>query len=445
MDGISKPFAFTCDRQWLQYLTESGLDIPFTDDRKVLSSPLSIGKWTAPNRILYQPMEGCDGTAEGSPDILTRRRYARFAAGGPGIIWLEAVAICESGRANPRQLRLKDSTLDDFKSLILSIKSTCLVEHGYEPLVILQLTHSGRYSKPEGKPAPIIAYNNPLFESTPIDPSCIISDDELQKLEETYAAAARLSELAGTDGVDIKCCHRYLASELLSAYTRPGRYGGSFENRTRFLRNAIAAAQGATRRVMVTTRLNLYDGFPYPYGFGVREEGGIDPDYTEGIRLAGLLHQKDGIPLINVTIGNPYVNPHVNRPSNTKLNLETEPPLIGVERILAASKVLKDAYPSLNVVCSGLSYLQQFIPMTAAAMVKEGRADLAGLGRAAFADPDIASAILRGEPLDRKQCCIACGKCSELMRAGTVAGCVIRDSEVYLPYYKKHVMHKEEA
>lgn len=443
MQDIAKPFSFHCERQWLEFLTQSGLDIPYTDDLTPFSSPLSIGNKTASNRILYQPMEGCDGTPDGRPDLLTRRRYARFAAGGPGIVWLEAVAICEEGRANPRQLWLNENTLEAFQSLILSIKSIGMAEHGFEPLVIVQLTHSGRYSKPKGTPAPWIAYNNPLFEAVPIDQSRIVSDDYLKTLEEKYAAAAHLAELAGADGVDIKSCHRYLLSELLSAYERPGEYGGCFENRTRMLRNAIAAASAATNELFVTSRLNLYDGFSYPYGFGVRAGEGLEPDYTEGIELCRILHRDHGIQMIDVTIGNPYVNPHVNRPANTKLNLELEPPFQGVERILGAAHALKKAIPSLLVACSGLSYLRQFLPATAAAMLKEGRCDLVGLGRATFAYPGIASAMLSGQPLDEKDCCIACGKCSELMRAGTVAGCVIRDKETYLPYYQKYVLKKE--
>lgn len=247
--------------------------------------------------------------------------------------------------------------------------------------------------------------------------------------------------------MEISCIsmrHRYLLSEFLSAYGRPGEYGGSFENRTRLLRNAVAAAKAATSDTLVTTRLNLYDGFPYPYGFGVPTSGGIVPDYTEGTELCRILHQTYDISMVNVTIGNPYVNPHVNRPANTKANLEIEPPLKGVERILEAAKALKEALPSLIVACSGLSYLRQFLPNTAAAMIQTERCDLAGLGRAAFAYPDIASAMIHSQSLDEAKCCIGCGKCSELMRAGTVAGCVIRDTETYLPYYHKFVLKQGE-
>ena len=188
-------------------------------------------------------MEGCDGTADGSPDELTVRRYDRFAKGGAGMIWFEATAVMKEARANPRQLYIHESNLDDFKREVERIKETSLQENGYEPVVIMQATHSGRYSKPEGRPAPLIAYNNPIFEKeNPISPERIVSDGYIDTVKDALVKGAVLAEKAGFDGVDIKACHRYLNSELLSAYNRPGKYGGSLENRTRLLREAIAGA-----------------------------------------------------------------------------------------------------------------------------------------------------------------------------------------------------------
>ncbi|MBQ4322821.1 MAG: flavin oxidoreductase/NADH oxidase, partial [Clostridia bacterium] len=221
-----------------------------------------------PNRIAIQPMEGCDATKEGEPDELTVRRYDRFAESGAGLVWAEAVAIVKEGRANPRQLYISEKTLDSLKRMNERIREISLKKNGYAPVIIMQATHSGRYSKPEGSPAPLIAYNNPIFEKdSPIDKSRIITDDKLFELEEQYGKAAKMAEEAGFDGIDIKCCHRYLNSELLSAYMREGAFGGSFENRTRLLRNGIKNATDATGKdFIVTTRMNVYDGFEYPYG-----------------------------------------------------------------------------------------------------------------------------------------------------------------------------------
>jgi 2,4-dienoyl-CoA reductase-like NADH-dependent reductase (Old Yellow Enzyme family) len=246
-------------------------NLPSSDKLNVLDDEVSFGGVTLKNRIAIHPMEGCDGTSDGKPDELTIRRYERFAKSGAGLVWLEAVAILKYGRANPRQLFLDENTKDSFKKLIDDIKNISVKENGFEPVIIMQATHSGRYSKPNGVPEPVIAYNNPLFEKdNPIDPSRIITDDMLFELEEQYGVAAKMAEEVGFDGIDIKCCHRYLGSELLSAYTREGAFGGSFDNRTRLLRNGIKNATDATSdKFIVTSRLNVYDGFEYPYGWGV--------------------------------------------------------------------------------------------------------------------------------------------------------------------------------
>ena len=236
-----------------------GVSFPLSENIKVLGEPFTVAGHTVPNRIAIQPMEGSDSTPEGRPSEYTRKRYERFAKSGAGLIWLEATAIVPEGRATPGQLYITQDKLDDFKRLVEEIRETARRENGVEPLIILQATHSGRYSKPHGYPEPIIAYNNPLFEKDkPIDASRIITDDRLRELEELYGEVAKMARQAGFDGIDIKCCHRYLNCELLSAYTRPGNYGGSFENRTRFLRNAYASAKAAVgNALIVTSRMNI--------------------------------------------------------------------------------------------------------------------------------------------------------------------------------------------
>lgn len=411
-----------------------GIQLPFAENTGALCQPLTLPGHTLPNRMAIHPMEGCDGTPDGKPDQQTLLRYDRFARSGAGLIWLEAVAVCPEGRANPRQLWINEQNLDAMKSLVDRIRELSVQEHGFAPLLIMQATHSGRYSKPQGTPAPIIAYNNPLFEKdSPLPKERIITDDRLKSLEEEFGRAAALAEQAGFDGVDIKCCHRYLNSELLSAYTRPGAYGGSFENRTRLLRNSIASAKAATgQSFLVTSRLNIYDGFPYPYGFGVSEGQGLTPCMEEPIRLVKLLHQELGLSLLNITIGNPYVNPHVNRPADGLPYESKEDPLTGVARMLSCTQAVQQACPDLAIIGSGLSYLRQYAPLLAAGGIQEGYFTLAGFGRQSFAYPEIYSDILAGREISPKKTCISCGKCSELMRAGQITGCVIRD-----PYYTK--------
>lgn len=418
---------------------QTNVTLPYADDFGVLSQPLKVGKKQAPNRICYQAMEGCDGTADGAPDTLTLRRYERFAKGGAGIIWFEATAVCEEARANPRQLWITKDNVSAFAAAVKMIRETCLRENGYVPIIICQQTHSGRYSKPNGTPAPLIAYNNPLFEKdNPIDASRIVTDEYLDTVSEMLSNAAVLAEQAGFDGVDIKCCHRYLNSEMLSAFNRTGRYGGSFENRTRLLRESVQKSIAKCGKdFIVTTRLNIYDGFPYPYGFGVNKDGRLTPDFTEPVRLVKELVDL-GMPLINITMGNPYVNPHVNRPFAAGLYEPPEEPLFGVQRMLDGTAEIKKAVGNVPVICSGLSFLGITAANCTAAYIENGDFDFAGFGRQTLAYPDIAKDIVNNN-IQANKLCICCGKCSELMRAGGTPGCIVRDAALYAPMYKEKV------
>ena len=443
--GIIMPYSLIRNPESLKFQSaEAGVEFPVASDCSILKTPLKIGSKTIANRIAYQPMEGCDGTREGVPDELTVRRYVRFAHGGPGLIWFEATAVLREGRANPRQMFLNDRTLDAFKKFVELIREESVKTTGINPVIICQLTHSGRYSKPSGTPEPLVAYLNPLFEKDkPLDPSRVVSDDYLDRVKEALIAGAGLAEKAGFDGADIKSCHRYLLSELLSAYERPGKYGGSYENRTRLLREAFAGAKaGASHDFIITSRLNVYDGFPYPYGFGVKEGAGIEPDFTEGTRLVGDLAAA-GADLLDITMGNPYVNPHVNRPYLQGPYESPEHPLQGVYRMLSGTAQVRLAAPDTKIICSGISYLGAMAPYVTAAAIEKGWFDMAGFGRQTLAYPDLALDILREGRLIPEKLCMLCSKCTSIMRQpGGTPGCVVRDSATYAPLYRKLVLGK---
>ena len=412
-----------------------GVFLPLRQDTAPLFEPLAIGKHSVSNRIAFQPMEGTDGTEDGAPGEMTRRRYLRFAKGGPGLIWFEAVAAVPEARASAHQLRITEENLDAYKKLLDEIREASLKENGYAPLIVMQATHSGRYSKPRGYPEPLIAYHCPPLEDPLLPEDRIVSDDDLKRYEEAYARAAKLCQEAGFDGMDVKCCHRYLACELLSAYTRPGPYGGSFENRTRFLKNCYRAAQSAMARegFFLTSRMNVYDGFPYPWGFGVNEKDGLKPDLSEPIRLIGELKAEFDIPVLNVTMGNPYKNPHVNRPYDRGNYVPDEHPLEGEGRMMAGVSEIQHALPDVPVIGSAFSYLRQWAGNLAAGMVSEGHCAMAGFGRMAFAYPDFIHDLKEKGLMDPKKVCVTCGGCAALLRAGTPAGCVVRDREAYKP------------
>jgi 2,4-dienoyl-CoA reductase-like NADH-dependent reductase (Old Yellow Enzyme family) len=285
----------------------------------------------------------------------------------------------------------------------------------------------------------VIAVHEPELDNRAgVDPGKpVITDAELRVLEDEFVAAARLASQAGFDAVDIKACHRYLISELLGAHDRPGEYGGSYENRTRWLKNVITKIKDAKIGIEITTRLNAYDAIPYPYGWGCDSEGGID--LTEPKRLvrelAGL-----GLTMINITIATPYLKPHISRPYDQPGRNgypQPEHPIIGIARILNVVKEMQKAVPDCVIVGTGFSWLRQFAPYVAAGMVKEGWASICGFGRGGFAYPDFANDIFTAGEMSPRKVCISCSKCSELKGAARLTGCVVRDSKVYAPIYQK--------
>lgn len=411
-------------------LKAEGYNIPVARELSAFNASLKIGEKTAPNRIAIQPMEGCDCTADGSPTELVTRRYHRFARGGAGLLWFEACAVTPESRANPRQMMLTDANLDDFKRLNDSIREEAVKANGVAPLLILQETHSGRYSKPEGVAAPLIAYRSEILKHQETN-AVVVTDEYLDSLPERYANTTRLAREAGFDGVDVKACHRYLFSELLAAHQRPGRYGGSYENRTRLMKDCVVASRAEAGDMIIGARMNIYDGYPYPEGWGVAEGSGTTPDMTEPIRLVRELYDL-GMTLADFTLGNPYHTPHINRPYDIGGYQPPESPFRGVERACTLISEVKKAVPEMNVIASALTYTRAFCGHVGAGLLENGGADMVGYGRQGFAYPDFANDILKNGKLNPQKVCIACSKCTELMRGGNVTGCVVRD-----PYYTR--------
>jgi 2,4-dienoyl-CoA reductase-like NADH-dependent reductase (Old Yellow Enzyme family) len=432
-------FKFSSIDDLRKALDEMGVFLPLADDTTVLKEPLQISTKLIPNRLVNHPMEGADGDARGRPQELTRRRYIRFAEGGAGLIWFEATAVVAEGKANPRQLLLSKETAKNFKALLQETLKAAENAYGsgHRPYTVLQLTHSGRYSKPAEKMQPIVAAANPPLEGHGSASQRIITDEDLSALEDRYAEAAGLASEIGFDAVDIKSCHRYLVSELLAAHTREGDYGGNFENRTRFLINIVDKIKTHPAcEIDIAVRMNGFDSIPHPYGWGSNEQNDRQIDLSEPIRLAKLLRDR-GVGLINISAGNPYYNPHVGRSYDLGPYVPKEHQLYAIEKVLKTAAGIQKAVPEVPIVATGFSWLRELGAVCAAGGIKHGWFQLAGFGRQSFAYPDFAKDILDQGEMDRKKCCIACGKCTELMRLGGVTGCVVQDGDVYRPIYKK--------
>src|SRR5574340_213 len=438
------PFGFHSLDQLRARIAELGVNLSVSDDVAPLLEPVQAGALRMPNRMCVLPMEGCDGASDGAPGDLTFRRYRRFAAGGSGLLWVEATAVVREGRANPRQLWIHEGTLPGFARMVEETHKAARERFGaaHRPVLVVQLTHSGRYSKPGRAPAPIIAHRSkfldPIHKLGPDYP--LITDDELERLEDIYVQAALCAQRAGFDAVDVKACHRYLVSELHASFTRENsRYGGpEFENRSRFFRNVVTKIRQAAPGLVVTSRMNVYDAMAYPYGFGVSQDDVNTPALEEPIELVRFLRAA-GARLVNITIGNPYFNPHVNRPFDLPTAgspLPPEDPLAGVDRFVQIVRRIQSEVPDMAVIGGGYSWLRHYFPNVAAANIKQGWVSIVGAGRMAFAYPDFARDLAERGYLEPERVCVACSACTQIMRDGGKSGCVPRDSEVYESIYK---------
>jgi NADPH2 dehydrogenase len=430
-----------------------GLRIPLEPDRgkvqAALARPVEVGAFRVGNSMAIHPMEGCDGDANGSPDTLTKRRYDRFATGGAKLIWFEATAVVEEGRANPRQLWMHEDNARDFADLLERTRKLHRETFGNadDLLDVLQLTHSGRYSYRR----PLAAYRHPAIDKPGTE---VPGDDYIERLEDTYVAAARRARDCGFRAIDLKLTHGYLGIELLGARTRAGKYGGSFENRTRFARNVLGKIRAAVGKdLILAVRLAAHDGIPYnakieipyPYGFGNNPENPEQDDLAEPKAFIKLLREW-GVALLNVSLGVPYYNPHIGRPFDKpdEGNYETpEHPMVGVARHFRIAGELQRAFPDLPMVGTGYSWLQKYLVNAGAANIAAGDIRFLGYGRAALPYPDLARDVLDRGELDERRVCKTLTFCTYLMRNKSNAlgqfptGCPPFDKEVYGPIVKQ--------
>jgi 2,4-dienoyl-CoA reductase-like NADH-dependent reductase (Old Yellow Enzyme family) len=467
---VSRYFKYKTRDDLARGAAELGLDLRLDPDLGPLARPIAVGGRTVGNRLVVQPMEGCDGTLDGAPGELTLRRYERFGAGGAKLIWGEAAAVVPEGRANTRQLLIAERHASALADLVARCRRAHRAACGDDSdlLIGLQLTHSGRYSVM----GPVRAQADPIYDARtvvdkktgrtagPDDP--IIGDDALKRLLDAYSVAAEVAFRVGFDFVDIKQCHRYLLNELLGARLRPGPFGGTFEGRTRFVRQLVARLAAEHPTGLLASRMNVFDGLPYHMGpekdgapdgyalpvrtlWGTREDDPFTPDLAEPIELARILHDL-GVTLLNVTIGNPYASPHVIRPFEYAPpdGYETpEHPLIGVDRHFRIAEAMQRAVPELPMVGSGYSWLQAFVLEAGAANVRDGRIAMVGVGRGSLSQPDFARRGLSGQPLDPKRVCRTFSYCTALMRSKHNAegqyptGCPPFDKEAYGPIWKE--------
>jgi 2,4-dienoyl-CoA reductase-like NADH-dependent reductase (Old Yellow Enzyme family) len=438
-------------------LAELGLELPVDDSiltaaqGSPLAQPVQIGPLKVGNRWCIHPMEGWDANRDGSPSELTLRRWRNFGKSGAKLIWGgEAAAVQPDGRANPNQTLATPSNKAGLAALLTECQSAHRQAFGEtaDLAVGLQLTHSGRFCKPDSNHLqPRIAYHHPLLDAKfgirSDDESVVWTDDDLHRLIDSYVIAAGVARDVGFQFVDIKACHGYLLHEFLSARTRPGPFGGDLEGRTRLLFTIIARIRETWPDLHVMVRVSIFDSLPYktsrevgqpmehehllPYrlGFGVSETNPLQYDLTEGIELLRSLKQA-GVLAVNISGGSPYYNPHIQRPAIFPPSdgyLPPEDPLVGVARQIQAARTCKQAASDLPMVGTGYSYLQDYLPHVAQAVIRAGWIDVVGLGRMVLAYPELPADTLAGAQMERKRICRTFSDCTTAPRNNLPSGC----------------------
>lgn len=450
--------SFKTAEAFREHLKELGLDLKVDDailpaPESPLAQSVEYHGRKIGNRWCILPMEGWDCLPDGSPSDLTRRRWLHFAESGAKLLFgCEACAVMESGKSNTRQLMITPATMPKLKALCSEMRLRHAMKFGTaDDLYIgLQLTHSGRYSHPhdDAKLESVTAYCHPLLdERFHCTAANVVSDAGLRNIIRHFIAAAKLAKEAGFDFVDVKMAHGYLGHELLSAFERPGEFGGSFENRTRFFREIVEGIYREVPGLEIGTRFSIFDCLPfekgpdkvgipmerngvgvgnYKYAFG-GDGTGLGYDLTEPIQFLELCRSL-GVELIGTTVCSPYYNPHFQRPAYYPVSdgyLPPEDPVVGAARQIDAVTKVKAHFKGTGMlfVGSGYTCLQEFLPQVGQPAVRSGKTDFVGIGRMVIAYPELPADSLKGGPLVTKHICRTFGDCTTAPRGGMVSGC----------------------
>ncbi len=397
----------------------------------ILLSPIQIGKKTAANRLVIQPMESNDADEFGNPSELTVNRYRKLAEGGAGMITVESLSISYRSRARKNQLEITERNAEALAGLVKEIRAL-----NDQTLIIFQINHSGNISN--GSFSEVVSYcptENPDAR--------ILSDKDVEEIKGWFVQAAVIAHQAGADGIDFKQCHGYFCSQLLRpANTREDRLGGSFKNRTRFFRETAREIKKSVNddSFILGARISVYEGILGGFGTSGPEE--VAEDLTEALAFARLI-EDSGFHFINVSSGIPAFTGEITRP--------TAKYPMGVYRHFAWAAAVNGT-TAIPLIGSGYSYLRDGKNMLpgddttkksllfwANRNIEAGQVDLVGVGRQSLADPHFVKKVIAGD-LDNINYCTACGGCSTLLKSQARVGCT-----VYNPFYKEELRRVRKA
>jgi len=385
-------------------------------ENNILFTPIKIGKRTASNRFAMNAMECCDADEQGNPSSKTYERYTNLFKGNAGLIDLEAITVQYESRSRKYQLSILPHNEKALAKFVAELKKV-----NNKPLFIFQLTHSGELSNPEFSKRvcvkPLPGYGGE-----------IVSEEYIEKTLDQFVEAAKIAHACGADGVDLKLCHGYLGTQLLRPFNdRKWKYGGSWENRSRF---AFELIERVVREIndpnfLVGSKVTVWEGIPG--GCGSAGPDTAVMDLTESIALVKGLEER-GAHYILQSAGNPSLTLALSQPDKNipdyaylhhyfskvlKDNLKPETVVIG-----SAYSIFRDGKNKLQAVKPEENTLLYWGNKN----IREGIVDMVALGRQSLADPLIPEKLISGREKE-VHWCTACDNCIEFIIRQQNGGC----------------------
>ena len=363
-----------------------------------------IGNLEIKNRLVMTAMGVGIGEYEGNATDEFIRFYTERAKGGAGLIITEITRVNEvHGIGEYDQLSLaKDSTIPSFKKLADEI-------HKYDSKIFVQLHHPGREANIALMQDKAVVVSSSAIPSTVApQPTRALETEEVESLVSDFAKAACRAKKAGIDGVEIHAGHGYLVHQFLSPADnkRTDKYGGSPENRRRFLMEIIAAVKAEC-------------GDDYPISVRISSSEFLDTiGVKESITVAESIEtaiacEKAGADLINVSAGTHATGNTIVEPTSYSQGWKI--PLVA------------EIKKHVSVPVAGCGVIRD--PEFADEIIKNGSVDFVAMGRSWLADPEWGVKAIENRGDDIRKC-LGCMYCFEtagmsLITGGQAAKCSV--------------------
>ncbi|MBQ3459993.1 MAG: FAD-dependent oxidoreductase [Solobacterium sp.] len=375
---------------------------------ETLLSPIKIGSVTVKNRVVMAPMGVGFAPGENKINDAYVKYFEARAKGGQGLIITPVATIDDTtcGIAEPGAFNLTEP--EDVEG----IRRIADAVHQYGAKVSVQLCHPDRQSMTfwnhDQQPVAPSAEPENEFLQMPRE----LSIDEIHSIVKKFARSASYAVQGGADGVELHAAHGYLINEFCSprANHRTDMYGGSFENRMRFLTEIIHAVKEVLPEDrFLVVRMNVMDDV----------EGGITLE--EGKKMARYIESL-GVDALSFSAGT----------YSCKFTL-IEPQLFAEG---CRTSWLSEMKGVVNIPVIAVNHVKR--PAFAEEMLREGLCDLVGLGRQMMADPEWTNKTAAGKA-DQIRYCISCGACINCSGRGEMLRCSVN------PCMSKETVYTEES